>query len=71
MQGTYGCYQLSKKGQGKPKSLEALIAAVEQYNAGHATEDEDSDIDLAEEGAEDLEFGEEEDSDEDLYLIFT
>ena len=67
MQGIYGCYQLSKKGQGKPKSLEALTAAVEWYNAGHAAEDEGSDIELAEEGAEDLEFGEEEDSDEDLY----
>ena len=51
----------------KEDHLEALIAAVEQYNAGHATENEGSDIDLAEEGAEDLEFGKEEDSDEDLY----
>ena len=51
----------------KEDHLEALIAAVERYNAGHAVEDEGSDIDLAEEGVEDLEFGEEEESDEDLY----
>ena len=32
----------------------------------HAVEDDGFDIDLVEEGVEDLEFGEEEDSDEDL-----
>lgn len=51
----------------KEDHIEALIAAVERYNAEHAIEDDGSDIDLVEEGAEDLEFGEEEDSDEDLY----
>ena len=51
----------------KEDHLETLIAAVEQYNAGHAIENEGSDIDLTEEVVEDLELGEEEDSDEDLY----
>ena len=46
----------------KEDHLEALIAAVEWYNAGHATEDEDSDIDLAEEGVEHFEFSKEENS---------
>ena len=51
----------------KEDHLEALIAAVDRYNAEHAIEDDGSDIDLVEEGVEELEFGEEEDSDEDLY----
>ena len=51
----------------KEDHLEALIAAVDRYNAEHAIEDDGSDIDLVEEGVEELDFGEEEDSDEDLY----
>lgn len=51
----------------KEDHLEALIAAVDRYNAKDATEDDGFNIGPTEAGVEELEFGEEEDTDEDLY----